>query len=459
MSSVLFSLPAAPVATASTATSPSASSANAARGRDGTAADADGFGAALARTRDTRTRQPGDKADGTADSGTAAPATRRRGASATAESEQKATPADLLAMAMLTPAFNTQAAQKLRGGTASEGAAQAAIDAKAALPDPALEGVATQVASAAGAQDAQAAADAAPADGKPRATAARSRDDKGAKAADDGGKAAKADALALPDTKPAASTAPASNAASTTAAAPATAAPPSAGSDAKPVTSGASAKSAAVDLKAAAPEARQAALHAEEPALGDHGDPKADAATLPAAMAFKTALAQATDGSATTQQAQSLPRYDVSTQVGAEGWGSDIGAQMIRMNTDGKQVAELNLNPAGLGPLKVTLTLGDNQAQAMFVSAHESVRRAVEAALPQLRDTLANQGIQLGQASVDTGAQQQQQAFGQDPRGFDAPASRANAGLRAGPAAQGVADAAAPSPAARQPRSAIDTFA
>ncbi|MBO9649284.1 MAG: flagellar hook-length control protein FliK [Variovorax sp.] len=73
---------------------------------------------------------------------------------------------------------------------------------------------------------------------------------------------------------------------------------------------------------------------------------------------------------------------------------------MIRMSTGGHQVAELNLNPANLGPLKVTLTMGDNQAQAMFVSAHESVRKAVEAALPQLRSTLAEQGITLGQTSV-----------------------------------------------------------
>ena len=73
---------------------------------------------------------------------------------------------------------------------------------------------------------------------------------------------------------------------------------------------------------------------------------------------------------------------------------------MIRMSASGHQVAELNLNPAGLGPLKVTLTMGDNQAQAMFVSAHEGVRKAVEAALPQLRTTLAEQGISLGQTSV-----------------------------------------------------------
>ncbi|RIX83315.1 flagellar hook-length control protein FliK [Acidovorax cavernicola] len=81
------------------------------------------------------------------------------------------------------------------------------------------------------------------------------------------------------------------------------------------------------------------------------------------------------------------------------------------MSLTGTHTAELNLNPAGLGPLKVTLSIGDHQAQAAFVSAHESVRKAVEAALPQLRTSLLEQGITLGQTSVgaDTRA-----PFGQD---------------------------------------------
>ncbi|MDM0052402.1 flagellar hook-length control protein FliK [Variovorax sp. J22R115] len=107
----------------------------------------------------------------------------------------------------------------------------------------------------------------------------------------------------------------------------------------------------------------------------------------------------------------STPVLSVAPPVGSDEWGPAIGQHMIRMNASGHQVAELNLNPAGLGPLKVTLTMGDSQAQAMFVSAHEGVRKAVEAALPQLRTTLAEQGINLGQTSVGA---ETRQPFGQD---------------------------------------------
>lgn len=459
MSSVLFSLPAAPVASPSSTSASQASSsstASSARGRDASQSpDADGFGAALARMHEARRRQQGDKADGDAQAGTTAPVSRRR---APADSEQNATsPADLLAMAMLTPAFNIQAAaQKLRGGTASDGAVPVDIARSAALPQQDVGEVSAEASTAVGAQQ----ADEVQTD-KPVATAPKARADKDAKAADDDGIATrKSDALTLPDAK-VATPATTTTAGTATNAAPTAPLAPSATADAKPAAN-AAAKSLAVDAKTAAADPKAAALRAEEPSLADSGDAKSDAATIPAAMAFKTALAQATDTGATTQQAQSLPRYDVNTPVGTDAWGNDIGTQMIRMSTDGKQVAELNLNPAGLGPLKVTLTLGDNQAQAMFVSAHESVRRAVEAALPQLRDTLANQGIQLGQASVDAGAQQQQQqAFGQEQRGFDSPAPRNTGNGRDGSrtTAEAPQDIQPSAPASRAPRSAIDTFA
>lgn len=112
------------------------------------------------------------------------------------------------------------------------------------------------------------------------------------------------------------------------------------------------------------------------------------------------------------------PILSVEPSVGSAAWGKAIGHQVLRMTAAGYQVAELNLNPAGLGPLKVTLTMGDNQAQAMFTSAHESVRKALEVALPQLRTSLADHGISLGQASVGAESHPfagQGGAFGQPP--------------------------------------------
>lgn len=106
--------------------------------------------------------------------------------------------------------------------------------------------------------------------------------------------------------------------------------------------------------------------------------------------------------------------------VGSSEWADALGKQVAWMGNTNNQVAELQLNPAGLGPLKITLTINNHQAEALFVSAHPSVRAAVEAALPQLRNNLADNGISLGNTSVSADTQQQN-AFAQ---GRDNPSSQ-----------------------------------
>ena len=135
-----------------------------------------------------------------------------------------------------------------------------------------------------------------------------------------------------------------------------------------------------------------------------------EAATPSASFALQQPAAASTERTAESPVARPA-MHTLAPEVGSEKWAPALGQQLARMSLSGTHTAELNLNPAGLGPLKVTLSIGEHQAQAAFVSAHESVRKAVEAALPQLRTSLSEQGITLGQTSVgaDTRA-----PFGQD---------------------------------------------
>jgi flagellar hook-length control protein FliK len=90
----------------------------------------------------------------------------------------------------------------------------------------------------------------------------------------------------------------------------------------------------------------------------------------------------------------------LSAAVGTSSWQDGLGQQVIDMFRRGDKQMDLRLHPADLGPLSISLNLSDGNTQAQFQSAHASVRAAVEQALPQLRETLASQGITLGQASV-----------------------------------------------------------
>lgn len=108
----------------------------------------------------------------------------------------------------------------------------------------------------------------------------------------------------------------------------------------------------------------------------------------------------------------------INTHIDSPEWPQQLGHTLTRIGIstngrDGDQRIELRLHPAELGPLSVSLRLGEHGAQAQFVSAHPHVRQAVEQALPQLREILSEQGIQLGQASVSDQGQAQQGSSGE----------------------------------------------
>ena len=148
----------------------------------------------------------------------------------------------------------------------------------------------------------------------------------------------------------------------------------------------------------------------------------------------------------------------LAPDVGSSEWGKALGQQVIHLSAADSQVAELQLNPPGLGPLKVTLSMNDQQMQAAFVSAHLSVRTAVEAALPQLRALLLESDISLGQTSV--GAESQPQtafANGQGDSGGQSP----RPGYRARDADTAALFSAQPAAFQRRPGQGlrIDTYA
>ncbi|MFZ1180754.1 MAG: flagellar hook-length control protein FliK [Herbaspirillum sp.] len=99
--------------------------------------------------------------------------------------------------------------------------------------------------------------------------------------------------------------------------------------------------------------------------------------------------------------------------VGSPGWDQAVGQKLFWMTSGGIQSASLTLNPPDLGPLQVVLRVNNQQADATFITAQPEVRQALEAAMPKLREMMDQAGIQLGQATVDTGTPNQQKEAGQ----------------------------------------------
>lgn len=94
----------------------------------------------------------------------------------------------------------------------------------------------------------------------------------------------------------------------------------------------------------------------------------------------------------------------LNAQLGSSEWQQALSQQIVMFTRNGQQNAELHLHPADLGAIQISLKLDNDQAQLHMVSSHSHVRAALEAALPQLRNALAESGIQLGESNVSSDA-------------------------------------------------------
>ena len=129
--------------------------------------------------------------------------------------------------------------------------------------------------------------------------------------------------------------------------------------------------------------------------------------------------------SAPTDRTQSTARtdspYNIGTQLNDPRWSQQLGERVVWLARGEIQNAQININPAQLGPIQINISLNGDQMSAHFVAAHQEVRQALEDAMPRLRDMLSGAGINLGQANVGAQTQQQQQRenfthFGDRPR-------------------------------------------
>ncbi|MDO8206567.1 MAG: flagellar hook-length control protein FliK [Gallionella sp.] len=127
------------------------------------------------------------------------------------------------------------------------------------------------------------------------------------------------------------------------------------------------------------------------------------AASLPGAVPSAQVQAQSAGALVASSQqpnTASNPNTTIAAPLGSRAWPDEFSQKISWVSTQQNQVAELHLNPPDLGPMSVVLTISDNQATALFTSPHLAVREAIENALPKLRESLAENGIMLGNATV-----------------------------------------------------------
>ena len=102
--------------------------------------------------------------------------------------------------------------------------------------------------------------------------------------------------------------------------------------------------------------------------------------------------------SAVTNTTAPSMRLDMHFQQ--TGWDGAVGDRVMWLVNQRLQGAEIRLNPPELGPIEVRINMQGDQAQVSFSAQHASVREALEAAIPRLRDMFGSAGLDLGDVNV-----------------------------------------------------------
>ncbi len=84
-----------------------------------------------------------------------------------------------------------------------------------------------------------------------------------------------------------------------------------------------------------------------------------------------------------------------------------LSARLALLAAEGVQQAQLQLNPAEMGPVSVQITVDGQQAQIAFHAVQAETRQVLEQSLPELAAALRDQGLTLSGGGVFEQSQQQ----------------------------------------------------
>jgi flagellar hook-length control protein FliK len=197
------------------------------------------------------------------------------------------------------------------------------------------------------------------------------------------------------------------------------------------------------------------------PAAARHSTSAALPAALPADTLAAAIQAPAPAGASLLPASPAVPattQISVPTPLSSPQWPQDASRQIFNLTQSGTSghTVLMHVNPPELGPVHITLHLGDSTAQASFVSPHANVRQALENALPHLEQQLAQAGLSLGQANVsDQQPGQQQEQAAQGGRQNGGATFSLDGGIEAAGSVAAAGPASRPAP---NPDALVDTF-
>ena len=133
-------------------------------------------------------------------------------------------------------------------------------------------------------------------------------------------------------------------------------------------------------------------------------------------MNASTASAQASPAAAVTSAPNAATAAPLSraggehvmqTQPGTPQFSEELGGQVRVFVNNGLQEARLQLTPADLGKVQITINMEGDHARVVFVAETAIARDLLDQSMPRLREMLQQSGIQLAQGDVNDQAESQ----------------------------------------------------
>lgn len=107
----------------------------------------------------------------------------------------------------------------------------------------------------------------------------------------------------------------------------------------------------------------------------------------------------------------------VPIPVGQPQWSQAVGEKVLWLAAQNVSSAEIHLNPEGLGPMQVKVSVNQEQTTINFTSHHAVVREVLDQNLGRLRDLFSEQGLNLVNVDVSDKSFSRQQGEAKDQKG------------------------------------------
>ncbi|BAU58848.1 flagellar hook-length control protein FliK [Halorhodospira halochloris] len=102
-------------------------------------------------------------------------------------------------------------------------------------------------------------------------------------------------------------------------------------------------------------------------------------------------------------------QLNVPQQVGQNGFTPAVGERIDWMVKEGVKEARLQLNPPGMGPLDVKVTVGEERTTVNIIAHNAATREALQEDMQRLRQMLAEQGNEEVEVNISSGGEEGQQ--------------------------------------------------